>query len=219
MQEFLNVLSRCPLFDRVETENIPGMLRCLDGRISTREKGEYVFSEGDRADQVGILLKGKMQILREDLSGDRHVVASVEEGELFGETFACAGAETLPVSILCMEKCTVLLMDIRRITHSCSNACAFHQQVVMNLLRGLAEKTLMFHRKNHILSRRTIRDKLLAYLSDESKRQGKRDFVIPFDRQSLADFLGVERSALSAEIGRMKKDGILDTERSRFHLL
>lgn len=219
MKEFLPVLVRCPLFRDIAEGDIFAMLGCLGARTAQKDKGEYVLMEGDRADQVGILLKGKMQIIREDLMGNRSVVASIGEGQLFAETFACAGVESLPVSILCMEKCTVMLMDIRRITHSCSNACAFHQQVVMNLLQGLAEKTLLFNRKIHILSRKTTREKLMAYLLDEAKRRHSTQFTIPFDRQSLADYLGVERSALSAEIGRMKRDGILETERSYFRLL
>ena len=195
------------------------MLVCMGASVRTYEKGAVVFREGEQAEQLGILLQGRLEVVREDWAGNRSVVVSVEEGELFGETFACAEEAVLPVSAVCMEKSTVMLMDINRITHSCSNACAFHQQVVMNLLRNLAQKALTLNRKLLVLSRRTTREKLLTYLMEQAKHQGSNAFTIPFDRQSLADYLGVERSALSAEIGKMRREGLLETERSFFRLL
>lgn len=219
MKEFLPILAQCPLFDQVRMEDIPPMLACMGARVGTWEKGACVFCEGDRADRVGILLEGRLDVVREDWAGNRSVVVAVQAGELFGETFACAGEEVLPVSVVCKERSTVMLINVQRITHSCSNACAFHQQAVMNLLRGLAQKALVLNRKVLVLSRRTTREKLLTYLTEQARLQGSSEFTIAFDRQSLADYLGVERTALSAEIGKLRREGLLETTRSHFKLL
>ena len=111
-----------------------------------------------------------------------------------------------------------MLIDCRRITTSCSNACGFHSQMIYNLLQSVAMRNLEFHQKLQIVSKRTTRDKLMAYLLSEAKRCGSKSFTIPFDRQELADYLGVERSAMSAELSKLQKDGILQTNRSQFTL-
>ena len=219
MKKFLNILQRCPLFENIETNEMSAMLGCLGARVIDRGRNEAIFSEGDPAIYVGILLSGAAQIVKEDFFGNRSIVASIEPSQLFGETFACADIEALPVSVMATEKSEVMLIDCRRITMTCSNACAFHSRMILNLLRGVAAKNLVFNQKIEILSRRTTRDKLMTYLLEQAKRNRSQEFTIPFDRQSLADYLGVERSALSAEISRMRGDGILEAEKSRFRLL
>ena len=113
----------------------------------------------------------------------------------------------------------ILLIRLRRITETCSNACEFHNRMVMNLLRAIAGKNLMLNAKIEITSRRTTREKLMAYLLNQAKRAGGSTFTIPLDRQGLADYLGVERSALSAEIGKLRREGVIESERSTFRLI
>ena len=120
---------------------------------------------------------------------------------------------------MAMQNSTVLLLDCRRVLHSCTNACPFHTQVIQNLLQGIAGKNLALTQKIRHMAPKTTRDKLMAFLLDQAKEAGSTDFVIPYDRQALADYLGVERSAMSAEIGKMCKAGILKTTGSRFELL
>ena len=219
MVKNLEILQGCPLFAHIEHADLSAMLGCLGAKAIALGKNETVFAEGDAIYQLGIVLSGAVQIVKNDFFGNRSIVASIGPGQLFGESFACANVPALPVSVVTSEESEIMLIDCRRITRSCSNACAFHSQIVLNLLQVVAQKNLLFNRKMEILSRRSTRDKLMTYLMEEAKKSRSREFTIPFDRQALADYLGVERSALSAEISKLKKDGILDSERSRFVLL
>ena len=219
MNQFFPVLEGCSLFHNIRHEDLPGMLSCLGARAMPVRKNQVIFREGDAAKYVGIVLSGAAQIIREDYYGNRSIVARVVPGELFGESFACAGVASLPVSVVAAEDGQVMLIDCQRITVSCSNACSFHNQMIFNLLRVVATKNLMFNQKLELLSKRTTREKLMSYLLSQAKLQGSSTFTIPYDRQSLADYLGVERSAMSAEIGKLRRDGVIDCQRSRFTLL
>lgn len=219
MKDSLAILQTCPLFAGVLPGEMEAMLSCLGARKVGVGKDQAVFREGDPATFVGVVLSGAIRILREDFYGNRSVVGQVEPGELFGETFSCALVATLPVSAVAAQTSEVLLLDCRRILTSCSNACAFHSRLVGNLVQVLANKNLGLNQKLDIASRRTTRDKLMAYLLAQAKQQGSSQFTIPFDRQALADYLGVERSAMSAELSRLQKEGVLETRKSWFHLL
>lgn len=219
MKEFISILAQCPLFEGIRTENLSAMLSCIGGRNIFVEKGQILFREGDPATHVGMVLTGAVQMVREDYYGNRSIVAHIGPAELFGETYACAGMESLPISIVADEDSHVLLMDCRRITTSCCNACAFHNRIIFNLLKLVAVKNLVFDQKIQITSKRTTREKLMAYLLDQAKLQGSNSFSIPFDRQELADYLEVDRSGLSAEIGKLRRDGILESEKKQFTLL
>ena len=125
----------------------------------------------------------------------------------------------MPVSVVAVRDSEVMLIDARRITVSCSNACEFHNRMVMNLLCAMAAKNLQLSRKIEITSHRTTREKLMAYLMTQARQARSSSFTIPFDRQALADYLCVERSALSAEIGRLRREGVLESDKSNFTLL
>lgn len=219
MKDFSDVMARCSLFQGIDQSNHTAMLACLGAKTTEYEKNSLIFAEGDPANQVGIVLSGAVQIVRDDFYGNRSIVASIGPSQLFGETFACAGVDHLPVSVIAAEKSTVMLIDCRRITTTCCNACEFHSRMVLNLLRVVAEKNLIFQQKITIMAKKTTRDKLMGYLMEQAKQHASREFEIPFDRQALADYLSVERSALSAEISKMRAEGILESNRSYFKLL
>lgn len=219
MEEYFDVLSQCPLFAGISQEELKSMLGCLDGRIIKTPKGSPVFLEGEPATFVGVVLSGKVQILRTDFYGNRSVLTVVSPGGLFGEAFACAGVETLPVSAMALENAGVLLLDCRRVLTSCPNACPFHKKLVQNLLRGIAQKNLILTQKIRCMSQKTTQEKLMEFLLEQAKQHGRAEFVIPYDRQALADYLGVERSAMSAEISKLKKAGRIDCSGSRFRVL
>ena len=178
-----------------------------------------MFLEGEPAAFVGVVLSGKVQILRTDFYGNRSVLTVVSPGGLFAEAFACAGVETLPVSAMALESAGVLLLDCKRVLTSCPNACPFHKKLVQNLLRGIAQKNLILTQKIRCMSRKTTQEKLMEFLLEQAKQHGSAEFVIPYDRQALADYLGVERSAMSAEISKLKKAGRIDCSGSRFRVL
>jgi len=219
MRDEFEVLTACPLFAGVAPGNIRAMLGCMQARTATAQRGESIFQEGGPAEYVGILLEGAARVQRDDFYGNRTIQAAIGPGELFGETFACAGVGRLPVTVEAVRPCRYLLIRLKCIIETCSSACEFHNRVVLNLLRVMASKNLQLNGKLEITSRRTTRDKLMAYLMAQAKGEGRDSFVIPFDRQGLADYLGVDRSALSAEIGRLRREGVIESERSAFRLL
>ena len=218
MQEFLPVLQKCVLFDGIATADILGMLGCFGAVVKTAKKDGQIITEGDPAAYVGILLEGSANVVKQDYYGVRSIVSRVEAGQMFAESFACAGVAEIPVSVVADETCKFMLIAYRRITVGCSNACSFHAQVIHNLLKAVAARNLEFHQKLDITAKRTTRDKIMAYLLNQAKLHGSDSFVIPYDRQELADYLGVERSAMSAELSKLRKDGILESRKNQFTL-
>lgn len=219
MENFLDLLGNCPLFAGIRRKDIGDMLQCLGAVVSSYNKGETVMAEGEPAKYVGIVLSGAVQIVRVDYFGNRSMIASVGPAELFGESFACAGVISTPVSATAAEPAQVLLIDCVRITSSCGRACAFHQQVILNLLKVIAEKNLAFHQKIEVTSKRTTREKLVTYLSQQAKRYNSSSFEIPYNRQDLADYLGVDRSGLSVEIGKLRRQGLIEARGREFIIL
>ena len=213
-----DTLQHCPLFEGIAPEDLTAMLGCLGARHISYAKGDILMDEGAPPKDVGILLKGQLQLIRTDYYGNRSIMMNIAPGQLFAESFACARAARLPASVVAVEDCEVLLLDCRRVLTSCCNACAFHSRIIFNLLQIVAEKNLALHRKAMITSRRSTREKLMTYLLLQAKEAGRADFTIPFDRQGLADYLEVDRSGLSAEMSKLKKEGVLDYFKSDFRL-
>ena len=150
--------------------------------------------------------------------GNRSLLASLAAGDIFAEAYAMPGSGAMRSDVVAVESCTVLLMDVERVLSRCTNSCAFHARLTENLFALLAEKNRILARKVDYLAQRTTRQRLLAYLSEQAQRAGSAEFTIPFNRQQLADFLSVERSAMSAELSRMQAEGLIETERSHFRL-
>lgn len=219
MQEILPILQACPLFDGIRPEDLRGMLGCLGARTVEAKKGSFLFQEGEDAVYMGIVLDGSVQLVREDYYGNRSIVAHIGSTELFGESYPFSDERTLPVSVAATEDTRILLIDSRRVTTCCSNACDFHNRVIYNLLRLTATKNQMLHQKLQITAKRTTREKLMAYLAAQAKRHGSSEFTIPYDRQALADFLEVDRSGLSAEISKLRREGVLECRKNQFKLL
>jgi len=214
-----DILAKCVLFDGIRPEDRAPMLGCLGARVLEVAKNQFVFREGDPANLVGIVLEGSVQMMREDYYGNRSIVARIEPTGMFGESFACADVRTFPISVVAVEDSKVLLIDSRRITVTCSNACGFHNRMIYNMLKVVANKNLVLNQKIEVTSKRTTREKLMTYLMTQAKLHQSDTFTIPYDRQALADYLEVERSAMSAEISKLRKDGVIDCEKSTFRLL
>lgn len=213
----LTILTECALFHGLREAQIREMLPCLSARQSRFRRGQFLLRAGDRVAFAGILLSGEAEVLQEDFWGNRNLLAAVGPGDLFAEAFACAHTVS-PVSVLCKTDGSVLYLNVRAVFSPCEKACAQHKALSQNLIRVLAEKNMQLNEKAGFLSQRTTREKLLAYLSAQARRAGSASFRIPFDRQQLADFLSVNRSAMSAELSRMQREGLLCADRSSFTL-
>ena len=219
MEKYFDILDTCSLFENVGRENYQKMLLCFGARIISVKKGAAVFHEGQAATKVGIVLTGSVQIVQDDYFGNRSILSMACPGQLFAEGFACAGVEAMPVSVVASADSEVMLIDCSHIMTICHHVCAFHNQMIRNLLHSVAQSNLLLNQKIEILSKRTTREKVMAYLLSEAKIQGSDAFTIPYDRQELADYLGVERSAMSTVIGQLRDDGIILVNRRHFQLI
>jgi CRP-like cAMP-binding protein len=218
LKEFL-VLRQCPLFEGIDDKDLGSLLGCLSGRERIYEKGETVMFAGDMANAVGIVLSGSVLITEEDYFGNRNILSEIHPCELFGEALACAEAFNAPVSVVANEQSDLLLLDYRRFVTTCPSACSFHAALIKNMLRILAQKNMALVEKMKHITKRTTQEKVLSYLFNQAKRQNRSAFEIPFNRQELADYLAVERSALSAELSKLRSSGKLRFEKNRFELL
>lgn len=212
-------LACCPLFDGISAEDLQSLLVCLGARSMHAQKGSTILAEGTPAKDIGILLSGCAQVIRTDYAGNRTIMMNIAPGELFAESFACSKSSLMPVDVAASEESEYLLIDCERIMTTCVHACSFHSRIIFNLLQIVCDKNLALHRRALITAKRTTREKLMTYLLMQAKAAGCAHFTIPFDRQGLADYLEVDRSGLSAEMSKLKKEGILDYYKNSFRLL
>lgn len=215
----LSVLKRSKLFSGIEEEEIKVMLPCLSAERKKYKKGEYILRSGEFVGLVGLVISGSVDVMKEDYWGNRNIVAAILPGQTFAESYACAGNIPLGVSAQAAQNSDILMMNIRKLLTTCSSSCSFHSRLIRNLVSLLASKNLMMNEKLTYLTQRSTREKLLSYLSAESMRQHNSSFSIPFNRQQLADYLSVDRSAMSNELSKMQKAGILQFNKNHFLLL
>lgn len=218
MKKYLYLLSKTKLFSGIEEKEIEAMLNCLSAEKCSYRKGECVFHRGERIDRVALLLEGCIHIQKEDYWGNLSILNEISEGEVFGEVYACLKNEEMRSNAAAVKNSEVLFLDVNRILTTCSSACSFHGRLIRNLLACLASKNRILTQKLEHMSRRTTREKLLSYLSEQSLKANSPSFDIPFNRQQLADFLSVDRSAMSNELCKMRDEGILEFSRNHFKL-
>lgn len=218
MKDFLHVIRSSQLFSGISENELAIMLSCLDTKKESFPKDAFLLRVGDTAESIGLVLSGSVLIIQEDIWGNRNILLKAGPGQSFAVAYACAPGSVLNVSVVAETPVTVMFLNVKRILNVCSSVCAHHSRIIRNLLGELAEKNLRFSEKLIHVGQRTTRAKLMSYFSAEAQRIGKYEFDIPFSRQQLADYLGVERSGLSLELGKMKKDGLLDFYKSHFIL-
>ena len=211
-------LVKTPLFAGAAPAEIGAMLGCLEARERRYAMGERIHRMGDTIKTVGLVLEGSVRIESVDIWGNISVLGATGPGGMFGEAYAAVPDEPLMVDVVAAEDCRVMFLNLKKVLTVCSHACPHHARTSRNMTAIIARHSLALSRRIFHVAPKTIRGKVLAYLSDEAERAGAREFDIPFDRQQLADYLGVDRSALSAELSRMAKAGLLETRRSHFVL-
>lgn len=218
MKEYFGLLKRTTLFNGIDESEIESMLGCLGARVEEYRKNEYILRTGESPEALGLVLAGSVLVVQDDYWGNRNIRARITLGQLFAEAFACVPGVVMDVSVMADERSRVLWLNVSRVLHTCPTACSYHSRIIRNLLSGVAANNLRANEKLTHISRRTTREKLLSYLSAEAQRQGKSVFTIPFNRQQLADYISVERSAMSAELSKMQKDGVLFVDKNCFTL-
>ncbi len=207
-----------PLFDGVSPKDRQTMLGCIGYHIGAFRKGDIVAFEDENIRHIGIILSGSVDMVKEDLWGNKTMLVRMHKDELFGETFACGSDNLSVVTFLVSEDAQILFMPFDRVMHSCTMACVFHHRLIENMVRVIAAKNRDLMRKVEVVSKRTIREKLLAYLSIQAQLHDSRYFEIPLGRVELAEYLCVDRSALTRELAKMKADGLIDYDRNCFRM-
>lgn len=207
------------LFQGISAEEIETMTDCFRARTKRYPKGGVVCRAGDIVRSIGVVLSGSVSVENDDAWGNKSILDHVTAGQVFAETYACIPGEPLMISVVAAEECEILFLNMEQVLHICSSSCGFHNQLIRNLLFAAAQKNLNLSRRIFHTSAKTIRGRLLSYLSFQAAQHGSREFDIPFSRQQLADYLSVDRSAMSSELSKMQREGLVETKRSHFRLL
>lgn len=218
MQQFVPILQKSPLFSGLTPDEILSVLHCTNAFVLERHREEAILRAGDTTNVMGLILSGSALIIQEDIWGHRNILSKCFTGDCFGEPYAATPNTVLNISVVSEETCRILMLNVRSLLTTCSASHDFHRKLICNLTEVLAQKILLFNEKITHISKRSTRAKLLSYLSAESLRQSSLSFDIPYDRQKLADYLCVERAAMSVELSRLQKEGILTTHRNHFTL-
>lgn len=211
-------LSNTQLFYGLKEEEITSLLGCLNAEKRSYKKGEVILSEGSITENIGIVLSGMAVISCCDIWGNNSILGNAAPGSIFAEVYACIPGQPLLVTVSAAEDTSILFMNVGRILTTCTNACPFHARLVRNLLNVCAHKSLQLSQRIQHTSSKFVRGRLMSYFSECAKRAGSNSFLIPYNRQQLADYLNVDRSAMCNELSKMQKDGIIEYGRNRILL-
>lgn len=208
-----------PLLAGISQEGLARILQCTCAAVRRVERGSPIISEGDPADKFGIIVEGSAQSERVDLFGNRTIIDILPPGAVFAAASACSPIDKMPISVIARTDCVSVIVAYPRVISICQSSCEHHKRILLNLMVILATQAVTLNTKITILSARTTRAKLCAYLSSEAERAGSKTFEIPLTRAELADYISVDRSAMSSEISKMKRDGLIDVAKNKFTLL
>ncbi|HMM23019.1 MAG TPA: Crp/Fnr family transcriptional regulator [Selenomonadales bacterium] len=217
-KNLVNVLAATPLFAGIAPDVLAVMLGCLQPKLSTHSKNSFIAVEGEPFSGLGILLAGEAAVVKENVAGSRSVLTVLGQGDMFGEMIAFSARTAWPASVFAQSECSVVLLPPEKITGTCPQACDGHHQLVHNMLLIVSERALMLNRKVEYLTIKGMRTKIVTYLLEQHKLQGKKTFILPLKRNDMADFLNVSRTALSRELGRLRDEGLIDFFRSSIKL-
>ena len=206
------------MFQGIGKENIGILMGCLGSYLKNYSKGEYIAFEDDAIKNIGIVISGSVHMVKEDVWGNKTIMTRMTRGHLFGESFACGSDSMSIVTYSAAENTEVLWMPFDRVMSTCCNSCAFHQQIIKNMVVMLSNKNQTLMEKIEVSSKKTLREKILSYLSQEAQKQDSKYFEIPLGRIELADYLCTDRSALARELGKMRQEGLIDYDKNLFRI-
>lgn len=209
--------SACAVFEGIGAEQCSRMIECFQGREQQFPAAATVADYARESQEIGILLAGRAEVIRIDADGGRTILERLEEGEPFGRLLSMGSALGDEVTVQAETGCRVLFLDYRRIMGRCANACPFHEQMERNLIRIIAGKARRLSERVEVLSRRSIREKLLCYFAMQQGADGS--FQLPFSLSRLADYISADRSAMMRELKKLKEEGLIRMEQRRVTLL
>ncbi len=219
MEEYLRLLSKCALFKNVKEEDLGSLLSCLNSYTKNYKDEEYIFFAGNEINYVGVILSGSAEIIKENLAGSRHIMAFLGPAHIFAEGIVCTPKRISPVTLRVKEDSKILFIPYERIIKSCGNTCNFHVQLIQNMMMILGQKNYNLNTKIELLTLKGMREKIAAYLLNESKNSNSLSFQIVPNRNELAEYLNVSRTSMCRELARMKELNILDYYQNSFKIL
>ncbi len=219
MEKYLNTLNKSELFKYIEDCDILKAIKCLKGTVKKYNKEDIIYFQGDEVSKLGIVLNGSILITKEDIMGNRNILNNITNSGLFAETFVCSNMKYIPVTVIANENSEVLFLEFKHLSQTCNNNCDFHNKLIQNMLNIIASKNIFLNNKLEILSAKTTRDKLIAYLNMQKNINKSNKFIIPFNRDALADFLNLNRSNMSRELSKMQTNGIIKYKKNKFEIL
>ena len=205
-------LTQTSLFSGISQADLSALLSCLAAVERRYSKGAVILAEGEPTQWMGLVLEGRAIISCADVWGKSSILGFAEPGAVFGEAYACVPGEALLISVCAAEETLVLFLNVGKLLTVCGNACPFHARLIRNLLSISAGKNLQLSRRIFHTTPKSIRGRLLSYFSECAKKSGSLTFKLPFNRQQLADYLGVDRSAMSSELSKMQRDGLIQVQ-------
>jgi len=218
LKKTFETIKNNPLLQGISFSDFEKMLTCLSAKTTTHQKNTTILQTGDTINYIGIILSGNIKIIKENPNGQNTTLKEQNAPELFGEEYTCAGIDHSPITIQTTEKTEILQIDYKRINTSCTSACPYHRRLIKNMLKLIATKNIEQNQKIEILTKRTTREKLLTYLNTQKNTTPTKKFTIPHNRQELANYLCIDRSAMSNELSKMKKEGLIKFHKNTFEL-
>ena len=217
MKKIFETIKSNPLFQGIAFNDFERMLSCLSAKTANYKKDAIILLSGNTINFVGLILSGSVKIIKEDIDGHITLLDGLTVPEIFGEAFACAGIKQSPVTVQATDDVEILFIDYQKIITSCTATCPFHTKLIENMLRLIARKNLILSQKIEILSKRTTREKLLYFF--DTQRGAAKKFTIPFNREELAHYLCVDRSAMSNELCKMRDEGLIKFKKNTFEII
>ena len=218
MKKYIDIIKKSSLFVDITEEEINSMLACLNARIKTYKKGEYIYVSGDVITNISIVLDGSLHVQSDDYWGNRSIISHLAKGDIFGEAYVAPTSGAFLSDVIAVEDSVICNLDASKVLTSCSSACTFHTKLIKNLFYVISSKNRTLVQKLGHVTKRSTREKLISYLSFQAKKHNSNQFFIPFNRQQLADFLSVDRSAMSNELCKMRDEGLLSFHKNHFVL-
>lgn len=218
MKKYVQLLQLNPLFKNFSEMDIETILACLSARFDFFNKKDIILLQGDSVQSVGVVLSGSVQVIKEDFEGKVNVLTQLGENNIFAEAFAFAGINQSPVTVQAVEDCEILLIDCQKMIKTCHESCVFHSSLIENMLYLIARKNITLHEKIEVISKRTIREKLFTYLNTQIQMARSKKITIPYNREDLANYLCVDRSALSRELCKLRDEGLIKFNKNEFEI-
>ena len=211
-------LKKTAVFRGMTDEELDAALSALRASVKEYEKDQVILHAGTPTDIMGLVLEGSVRIESNDMWGNRSIFSHVEKGQVFAETYALVPDEALLVDAVANQDCRILMLRIGFLSEEKQDTALWRLKLMSNMLSVSVRKNLVLSGRSFHTSPKTIRGRVMAYLSSMSLQKESDEFDIPFDRQQLADYLNVDRTALSKELGRMRKEGLIDARKNHFRL-